>query len=95
MTLTEAQEEMRRRRSSESERLQESLPESLPLSLIEKLKSFQRAMTAEEVADLLNISRFTVLRKAKRHVIPSFRVGHVIRFDPRALASWLCTHGVR
>ena len=60
-----------------------------PLSLSERAKRFTRALNAHEVADLLNISRVSVLRMAKQGSIPSFRVGNLVRFDPRALHDWL------
>ena len=59
------------------------------LSLSERAKRFTRALSAHEVADLLNISRVSVLRLAKQGSIPSFRVGNLVRFDPRALHDWL------
>ena len=64
-----------------------------PLSLIDRLKTFERAITADELADLLQVSRLTIIRKAKRGVIPSFRVGTCIRFDPKAISLWLRKHG--
>jgi len=66
-----------------------------PFSLIERLGTFQQAMTTEEVADLLNVSKLTVLRKAKRGTIPAFKVGRIFRFDPRTLANWLKKRGVQ
>jgi excisionase family DNA binding protein len=66
-----------------------------PLSLIDRLGSFQRAMTAKELAALFQVSRLTVIRKAKKGIIPSFRVGTCVRFDPRAIAFWLKKHGVQ
>jgi excisionase family DNA binding protein len=55
--------------------------------LIERLGTFQQAMATEEVADLLNVSKLTVLRKAKRGTIPAFKVGRIFRYDPRTLAN--------
>ena len=66
-----------------------------PLSLIDRLKNFQRALTPEELADLLQVSRLTVVRKAKKGTIPSFRVGTCVRFDPKSVALWLMRRGVQ
>jgi excisionase family DNA binding protein len=66
-----------------------------PLSLIDHLKTFQRAILPHELADLLQVSRLTVIRKAKRGTIPSFRVGHSVRFDPKAISQWLQKRGVQ
>lgn len=54
-----------------------------------------RAMTADDLADLLGVSRLTILRRAKRGTIPSFRVGACIRFDPANIAEWLVNMGVK
>jgi excisionase family DNA binding protein len=45
----------------------------------------ERAFKAEELADLLQMSRITILRRAKRGTIPSFRVGTCVRFDSAAI----------
>jgi len=66
-----------------------------PFSLIDRLKNFQRALTPEELADLLQVSRLTVVRKAKKGTIPSFRVGTCVRFDPKSVALWLMRRGVQ
>jgi len=63
--------------------------------LIERLGQFQQAMTTEEVADLLNVSKLTVLRRAKRGTIPAFKVGRIFCYDPRTLANWLKKRGVQ
>ncbi|MBZ5689848.1 MAG: hypothetical protein LAP86_33050 [Acidobacteriia bacterium] len=41
------------------------------------------------------MSRITILRRAKRGSIPSFRVGSCVRFDSAAIAKWLMQQGVR
>src|SRR5437868_2126562 len=40
-----------------------------------------RALTAEELAEILGVSRLTLLRWAKRGKIPSFRKQNLVRFD--------------
>jgi len=48
-----------------------------------------RALTAEELAEMLTVSRITIFKQAKAGRIPSFRIGTCVRFDPRAVAQWL------
>jgi excisionase family DNA binding protein len=64
-------------------------------SLASRIKAIHHAMTAEELADLLRVSRLTILRRAKRGTIPSFRVGSCVRFDPANISKWLVEMGVK
>jgi excisionase family DNA binding protein len=70
-----------------------SVPELM--SLASRINAIHRALTAEELAELLQMSRITILRRAKRGSIPSFRVGSCVRFDSAAIAKWLMQQGVR
>jgi excisionase family DNA binding protein len=65
------------------------------MSLASRIKATHHAMTAEELADLLSVSRLTILRRAKRGTIPSFRVGSCVRFDPANISKWLVEMGVK
>jgi excisionase family DNA binding protein len=65
------------------------------MSLASRIKARHHAMTAEELADLLKVSRLTILRRAKRGTIPSFRVGSCVRFDPANVSKWLVEMGVK
>jgi excisionase family DNA binding protein len=47
------------------------------------------ALTVSEVAEILNISERHVYKLASLSIIPSFRVGSSIRFDPSQVAAWL------
>jgi len=47
------------------------------------------AMTAVQLAELLNVSKITIFKQAKAGRIPSFRIGTCVRFDPQAVATWL------
>jgi excisionase family DNA binding protein len=49
----------------------------------------ERALTAEELASLLAVSKVTIFKQAKAGRIPCFRIGTCVRFDPRAVANWL------
>lgn len=64
-------------------------------SLASRIRGIHRALTAEELAKLLSMSRITILRRAKRGKIPSFRVGSCVRFDPAAISRWLLGQGVQ
>ncbi len=46
-------------------------------------------MTVAEVAALMRVSEATVRRYAERGLLPSLRLGHVIRIHPTALAKWI------
>jgi excisionase family DNA binding protein len=65
------------------------------MSLASRIKAIHHAMTAEELADLLSVSRLMILRRAKRGTIPSFRVGSCVRFDPANISRWLVDMGVK
>jgi excisionase family DNA binding protein len=65
------------------------------MSLASRVKATHHAMTAEELAEVLNVSRLTILRRAKRGTIPSFRVGSCVRFDPANVSKWLVEMGVK
>src|SRR3989442_10148337 len=64
-------------------------------SLASRIRGIGRALTAEELAGMLKMSRITILRRAKRGSIPSFRVGSCVRFDPAAISKWLLGQGVQ
>jgi excisionase family DNA binding protein len=64
-------------------------------SLASRIKATPHAMTAEELAEFLQVSRLTILRRAKRGTIPSFRVGSCVRFDPANISKWLVEMGVK
>jgi excisionase family DNA binding protein len=64
-------------------------------SLASRIKGVHHAKTAEELAEFLSVSRLTILRRAKRGTIPSFRVGSCVRFDPANISKWLVEMGVK
>jgi excisionase family DNA binding protein len=59
------------------------------MSLADKIERIGRAMTAKELAGFLSVSEVTIFKHAAAGRIPSFRVGSCVRFDPRAVATWL------
>ena len=59
------------------------------MGLAEQIERMGRALTAEELAKLLCVSKVTIFKQAAAGKIPSFRVGTCVRFDPRTVANWL------
>lgn len=58
-------------------------------SLADQIAQFGRALTAQQLADILSVSKVTVFKQAKAGRIPSFRIGTCVRFDGRLVAEWL------
>jgi len=59
------------------------------MGLADQIEHMGRALTADELAKLLCVSKVTIFKQAAAGKIPSFRVGTCVRFDPRAVAKWL------
>lgn len=62
-------------------------PESETLASLVRRR--RRAWTAEELAEVLSLSRKHIYKLAKKGRMPSLRIGGAIRFDPHATAAWL------
>ena len=60
-----------------------------PMSLPDQIERIGRALTADELASMLTVSRITIFKQAKAGRIPSFRIGTCVRFDPKTVAQWL------
>jgi excisionase family DNA binding protein len=60
-----------------------------PSTLADRIEQIGRALTAKELASMLNVSKITIFKHAKAGRIPCFRIGTCVRFDPRAIANWL------
>ena len=56
---------------------------------IKLLRSAKGALTAKQLAEVLNISPKTIFKLAKAERIPSFRIGTAVRFDPQLIVDWL------
>lgn len=52
------------------------------VTLAEQLRSKEKALTAEELADLLGVALRTLHKEGEDDHIPFFRVRTSIRFDP-------------
>src|ERR1022692_3530725 len=59
------------------------------MSIADQIEQIVRALTAEDLARLLSVSRVTIFKQAAAGRIPSFRVGTCMRFDPKSVANWL------
>ena len=59
-----------------------------PMSLPDRIERIGRALTADELASMLTVSRITIFKQAKAGRIPSFRIGTCVRFDPTSVARW-------
>jgi len=57
--------------------------------IVQTLESKEHALKAAELAKLLGVTRQHIYKMAAASVIPSFRVGAAVRFDPRQIAEWL------
>jgi excisionase family DNA binding protein len=58
-------------------------------SRIEKLPG---ALTASELATLLNMGKTAVYEMAATGRIPSIKIGATVRFDPSRTATWIREH---
>ena len=58
-------------------------------SLASLVRRRRTAWTAEELAEVLSLSRKHIYKMAKKGRMPSLRIGGAIRFDPHAIAAWL------
>ena len=63
--------------------------EASATTLVEQIERTGHALTADDLAKLLSMSRITIFKHAKAKRIPSFRVGSALRFCPKAVANWL------
>ena len=59
------------------------------MTLAEQLRSRKKALTVEELAELLCIAIRTLYKEVEENHIPFFRVRSAIRFDPHQVADWL------
>jgi excisionase family DNA binding protein len=59
------------------------------LPIPQRLARLKCGITAAALADLLGVSGVTIYKVAAKYVLPSYRVGTSLRFDPYAVAHWL------
>jgi len=66
-----------------------ALLEKRSTGLVDLIRAKSRALRVNEVAELLSVSERLVYRLAAERLMPAFRIGNSLRFDPAALAAWL------
>jgi excisionase family DNA binding protein len=59
------------------------------MTLVEQLRSKKKALTVEELSDILCVAIRTLYKEVEDDHIPFFRVRTSIRFDPHQIADWL------
>jgi excisionase family DNA binding protein len=59
------------------------------MTLVEQLRSKKKALTVEELSDILCVAIRTLYKEVEDGHIPFFRVRTSIRFDPHQIADWL------
>jgi excisionase family DNA binding protein len=59
------------------------------MSIADQIEKTGHALTAEDLAEVLSVSKVTIFKQAAAGRIPCFRIGTCVRFDPRAVANWL------
>src|ERR1700685_2722979 len=57
--------------------------------ILQTLESKENALKAGELAKLLGVTRQHIYKMAAASVIPSFRIGTAVRFDPKQVSEWL------
>ena len=62
------------------------------MTLADQIETIGHALTAQDLAKLLQVDPDTIWKMAKQSRIPSFRIGSAVRFDPKAVAEWLRRH---
>jgi len=53
------------------------------------MKEFNEIMTAEELAQYLQVDEQTIYRKTRGHEIPAVYIGKVVRFKKDVIDGWL------
>lgn len=59
------------------------------MTLAERLRSKNKALKVEELADLLGVAIRTIYKEVEDDRIPFFRFRGSTRFDPHQVADWL------
>ena len=60
-----------------------------PTSIEGRIRSFGRALTIAELADILSIAPLTLFRWCKAKRVPHYRLGKTVRFSPHTTLLWL------
>lgn len=63
------------------------------MTIAEQIESRKRALTVEELAELLGVSVWSVYRMIKKKGLPAMHLlSGIIRLDPFSTAAWLRDH---
>ena len=57
--------------------------------LVERLEANKSALKARDLAEIFGVTQQHIYKMAALGVIPCFRVGASVRFDPGTVAEWL------
>ena len=60
-----------------------------PFNILLALRAVRHLMSAEEVGEIVNKSKFTIYRMARNNQIPHMWLAGSLCFDPSALEMWL------
>ena len=58
------------------------------MSMKERLFSFGRALGVKDLASIFGVTEATIYKQARQGTIPSFRIGTLVRFDPKLVCEW-------
>lgn len=58
-------------------------------SIVQMVEGIDHALTADELARLLSVSKVVIYKYASEGTIPSFKIGTLVRFDAAQIAAWL------
>jgi excisionase family DNA binding protein len=59
------------------------------VTLADKIEQMKKALTVEEFAEMMNVSKKFVYKMLKRSGLESYQLGGIIRLDPVITAQWL------
>jgi excisionase family DNA binding protein len=59
------------------------------MGLAEQIEKHHRALTVNELAGIIGLAPRTIRDRVANGSIPAFKIGAAIRFDPKAVATWL------
>lgn len=59
------------------------------MNIADIIEAYSRALTVEELAELIEVSVKTVRRHTRSGSLPAYHIGSLIRLDPAQTAKWL------
>ena len=62
--------------------------------IVDKNTTFEKLLTYQQAAKILNISEPTLRRWVMERRIPFIKIGRLVRFDPDILMKWISEHSV-